>query len=147
MTIFVFLPGGAIYVCQKVSNLDVKVFFYSLSILMNISGSNSLRYQWKTHSNLRKYYLSTETYQIQQNPVGSDPVGSQPHWEVILKFQKDIWDKWFYSIFYMILHNSLKWIFDKFMKVISLMKISNNQIIELQKIYLLVNSRSMFKNK
>ena len=28
-----------------------------------------------------------------KNPVGSDPMGSEPHWEVILKFQKDIRDK------------------------------------------------------
>ena len=30
---------------------------------------------------------------IQQNPVGSDPVGSEPYLEVIVKFQKDIRDK------------------------------------------------------
>ena len=25
---------------------------------------------------------------VQQNPVGSDPVGSEPHWEAILNFKK-----------------------------------------------------------
>ena len=27
---------------------------------------------------------------VQQNPMGSDPVGSEPHWEAILNFQKEI---------------------------------------------------------
>ena len=61
------LPGGAIHLYQQVSNLDVKIFCNSLPIVMNISGSNSLRYLWKTHLNLRKHYLSTESYQILTN--------------------------------------------------------------------------------
>ena len=66
-------------------------------------------------------YRAKENYltnAIQQNPVGSDPMGSKPHWEVILKFQKDVRDKRFYTIFHVTLHNFLKWIFHKFMKVI-----------------------------
>ena len=53
--------------------------------------------------------------------MGSDPVISETHWEAILKFQKDIGDKGFYTIFYVILHDFLKWIFDKFMKVVNLL--------------------------
>ena len=80
---------------------------------------------------------------IQQNLVGSDPVGSEPHWEAILNFQKEIWDKrfytifkWFYMNFWVNLHDfindfkwSLKWIFDMFMKVRNLM---TQLMVELQ---------------
>ena len=51
----------------------------------------------------------------------SNPMGTEPQWEVILKFKKDIRDERFYTIFRVILQNSLKLIFDKFIKVIDFM--------------------------
>ena len=43
--------------------------------------------------------FNTRYPEVQQNLVGSDFVGSVPHLEAILNFQKKIWDKRFYTIF------------------------------------------------
>ena len=113
-------------------NITKKVF--GLCIMSNL---DSFKLEQLSHFliSLHGIMVECKTLNIQQNLVGCDPVGSEPHWEAILNFQKIILDKrfytifkWFYMNFLVNLHDfindlkwSLKWIFDMFMKVRILM--------------------------